>query len=119
MAVPATVRAFSQTASAKADLVSDIYVKALRDYKPAKQVEATDLPTTFTAPAPPPKPEVEKVEASATSVKEEAMEEEAWPALTNPIDDPANYPDEWDYTTDHDDGSLFPKRLKPVDYNHH
>ncbi|KAI9098816.1 hypothetical protein DFS34DRAFT_619063 [Phlyctochytrium arcticum] len=118
-AAPAA-RAFSQSTVARADFVTDLYLQELRNYTPAKQASAdkVDLPTTFTAPTPPAKPEVERAVAQATATGEEIIEEEEWPPVYNPIDDPANYPDEWEYRTEKDDGNVIPRRLIPVDYNH-
>jgi hypothetical protein len=47
---------------------------------------------------------------------EVALAEEKWPALEDSIDDPENYNDEWDISTDND--NLLPQRLKPVEYHH-
>ncbi|KAI8919037.1 hypothetical protein DFJ77DRAFT_452837 [Powellomyces hirtus] len=120
VAAPAVARGFAHTASAKADLIAEIYISELKKYTaPKASNEKVDLPTTFTAPAAPPKPELDVSAGEVAAVAEEAVEEEEWPAVYNPIDDPANYPDEWDFTTENDDGSLLPKRLIPVDYHHH
>ncbi|KND01352.1 uncharacterized protein SPPG_03164 [Spizellomyces punctatus DAOM BR117] len=119
---PAVTRSFTQTASVKADLITDLYLQELRKYTPPKEsaADAADLPTTFAPPAAPAKPEIDvKTTDAVANAADEAVEEEEWPAVYNPIDDPANYPDEWDFTTENDDGSLLPKRLKPVDYDHH
>ncbi|KAJ3015140.1 hypothetical protein HKX48_004761 [Thoreauomyces humboldtii] len=119
IAAPAVTRGFAQSASVRADFISNIYLEELRKYTPPKATnEKVDLPTTFTAPAAPPKPELDTSVVQAAAV-DEAVAEEAWPAVYNPIDDPANYPDEWDFTTDNDDGNLLPQRLVPVDYTHH
>lgn len=98
------------------DLVSDLYVAELKLYKPAPLVEKSGLQETFSLPQPPAKPAVETL----GSVKAmEALAEAAWPELLDPIDDTKNYNNEWDFRTDIDDGSLFPKRLVPIDYDGH
>ncbi|KAI8592841.1 hypothetical protein HDU89_007238 [Geranomyces variabilis] len=122
LAAPSAVRGFAHTATAKAsaDLIRDIYVDALKNYQAPKAAnEKVDLPTTFAAPAPPAKPEVDVTVAEVSATADEAVAEEEWPAVYNPIDDPANYPDEWDFTTENDDGKLLPARKYPVDYHSH
>ncbi|KAJ3092220.1 hypothetical protein HK102_009705 [Quaeritorhiza haematococci] len=116
----AAVRAFTtQTPVVRADIITNLYLAELKKYTPPTQTEKADLPETFKAPSPPPKPAVEApVEAVAETTLEAAVEEEEWPPLYNPIDDPQYYNDAWDFSTDHDDGALYPKRLKPVDYHH-
>ncbi|KAI8826059.1 uncharacterized protein EV422DRAFT_563870 [Fimicolochytrium jonesii] len=120
ISAPSATRGFAQTASVKADIISQIYLQQLKAYTPPKDTGAkVDLPTSFAAPAPPPKPELDVTVAEASGAVEQGVEEEQWPPVYNPIDDPANYPDEYDFTTDNDDGALFPKRLHPIDYFHH
>lgn len=72
---------------------------------------ATDLKETFAFPAPPAKPQVEKANVSAVA-DTEAMKEAEWPPLYNPVDDPANFNDEFEW--EKDDGLAYPKRLYPV-----
>ncbi|KAJ1550387.1 hypothetical protein HK096_007215 [Nowakowskiella sp. JEL0078] len=103
---------------AKGYIIQDLYLNEIRNYKAPTIKEAVDLPTKFSAPVPPPKPEVEGASVVA-SAEEVSIEEEAWPALYNPIDDPANYNHDFDFTTDNDDGLWYPKRLTKPDYNHH
>lgn len=56
--------------------------------------DKVDLPTTFVPPPAPAKPEldVSAVTGEAANAVEDVIEEEQWPAVYNPIDDPANYP---------------------------
>ncbi|KAI9199297.1 uncharacterized protein BJ171DRAFT_632238 [Polychytrium aggregatum] len=100
------------------DFIQKLYLDAIRGYVPKETTEKVAIPDKFTVPAPPPKPELETAPARAVQ-GEEAFAEEEWPALYNAIDDPHNYNDEWDFTTDNDDGALLPQRLKPVDYDAH
>jgi hypothetical protein len=85
----------------------------IKAYKPAV-VQKIEVPTTFKAPAPPVKPVLETAPEVAV---EAALAEEAWPELEDPIDNPELYNDEYDISTENDDGSLLPKRLKPVHYH--
>ncbi|KAI8848726.1 hypothetical protein BC829DRAFT_393312 [Chytridium lagenaria] len=89
-----------------------------RKARPVDAAAKVDLVDKFAFPAPPPVPEVEAL-VSETAVVEDAIEEEEWPAVYNPIDDPNNYPDEWEYRTEADKGTILPERLKPYDYHHH
>ncbi|KAL2918003.1 hypothetical protein HK105_202417 [Polyrhizophydium stewartii] len=115
---PVAVRAFSSTAAAKADAVTELYLAQLRAYKPVVSTEKVDLPTSFSTPKAPAKPEVEGKDVAVAAVAaDEALEEEEWPALYNAIDDPANYPDAWDYSLDNP--SLIQSRTRPWDYHHH
>ncbi|KAJ3282037.1 hypothetical protein HK104_011129 [Borealophlyctis nickersoniae] len=107
-----------------ADIVQDLYIKELRQYKPTKDVatEKVDLPTTFTPPPPPPKPEIEAADAQVQATEEDALEEEEWPPLYDPIDDPANYPSNWHLDLskpEADDGSWYPKPIKAPEYHDH
>eukprot|EP00842_Homolaphlyctis_polyrhiza_P000546 jgi/Hompol1/1492/HPOL_002719-RA len=108
-------RTFATSSIAKADAVTELYLNYLRSYKPTVVSEKVDLPTTFAAPKPPAKPEIEGADVVIAAAGE-ALEEEAWPALYNAIDDPANYPDAWDYSTKSE--SLFAKRTRSFDYDH-
>jgi hypothetical protein len=108
--------------------------------------EKIDLPTSFAAPKAPAQPEIAAAPVAAAA--DAALSEEEWPALVDTIDDPhlyngmflgkyrssatsglffltlldfimvTNAVDEYDISTENDDGSLFPKRLKPIDYDH-
>jgi len=96
-------------------------LRELRNFKPSTSDRAAtaDLATSFSAPSPPPKP---KVEGSDIKIVEEnivQVAEAEWPTPYNPIDDPVNYNDEFNYSTDVDDGALFPKRIKEADYHDH
>lgn len=85
----ASRRTFSVSPSLKADILQSLYLSQLKAYKPSKAAAKTDLPETFALPAAPPVPAFDKTEAvTASSGK---VEEEAWPALYDPIDDPNNY----------------------------
>ncbi|KAJ3254860.1 putative cell survival pathways protein [Boothiomyces macroporosus] len=97
----------------QADIITDTYLAELRAYKPEK-LAPIDLPSTFTPPAAPTKPELEL----AVAQKEEGeLKEEEWPALVDPIDDPENYNDEYDFRDDEDHGKLFPAPLKEIHYH--
>ncbi|KAJ3052643.1 hypothetical protein HK097_005920 [Rhizophlyctis rosea] len=103
-----------------ADVLTDLYLQELRTYKPAKDAAAdkVDLPMTFNPPTPPAKPELEQALAQAEGGAVEAQAEEDWPPLYDPIDDPANYPDLTDESSDIDTGRYKPTRLKPAVYDH-
>ncbi|KAI8810469.1 hypothetical protein BJ742DRAFT_800405 [Cladochytrium replicatum] len=120
-ALPLVTRPLSTTSIVKADLIQELYLNEIRAYKPKPITEKVELPSKFSPPTPPAKPELEGavVEASATSAVEESIEEEQWPALYNPIDDPANYNTDFDFTTENDDGSWYPKRLTKAEYHDH
>ncbi|KAJ3370741.1 hypothetical protein HDU91_005907 [Kappamyces sp. JEL0680] len=92
----ASRRSFSASPLAKADIITDLYVSEIKAYKPSAQVsegrsrqEKIDLPTTFSAPKAPAKPEIEAAPVAAAA--EAALTEEAWPALADSIDDPTLY----------------------------
>ncbi|KAI8910230.1 hypothetical protein EDD86DRAFT_275326 [Gorgonomyces haynaldii] len=110
-------RMFSKTSLLRADTITGLYLQELKQYKPAKSAEPSGLPETFALPKPPAKPEVDGQDVVFKA--EEQLEEAAWPKLVDPIDDPANYNDVWDFRTDKDSGSLFPGPLKPVHYDDH
>ncbi|KAI8929877.1 hypothetical protein BC831DRAFT_441392 [Entophlyctis helioformis] len=115
------VRAFSVSTAAKSDFINNMYIKHIREYKPPKETDASkvDLAQTVTAPKPPAKPELETAaDAAVQAGGDVALEEEAWPALYNPIDDPANFPDAWNYATTPDNGELFPSRTREYDWHH-
>ncbi|KAJ3120679.1 hypothetical protein HK100_012694 [Physocladia obscura] len=118
------------------DLVQDLYLAAIRNYKAPKNAgaaSAASLVSTFSAPTPPAPPQLELAAVTDTDPETAAVAEAEWPALKNIIDDHHNYPgwlsfilstrlivvastDEWDFYTSATDGVLLPKRLKPVDY---
>ena len=52
-------------------------------------VEKSGLPETFSLPKAPAAPAVEGLELATEA--EVVLEEAVWPALVDPIDDPANY----------------------------
>ncbi|KAJ1336270.1 hypothetical protein BSLG_007498 [Batrachochytrium salamandrivorans] len=116
-AIPVAVRSFSATSASK-DSVTDLYLNYIRNYKPAVVAERTDLPQTFAPPKAPAKPEFE-TESTLSASAEESMQEEEWPPLKSPIDDPANYPDAWDYSAGNDGGALLPQRTRPFDFDSH
>ncbi|KAJ3416496.1 hypothetical protein HDV05_001233 [Chytridiales sp. JEL 0842] len=101
------------------DIIQDIYLSEIRGYKPVKDTaaEKVDVVDKFTIPTPPPKPELELASAQAGALEEAAVQEEAWPAVYNPIDDPHNYNSEWEFATDVDHGGVLPKRLREYDYH--
>ncbi|KAJ3301554.1 hypothetical protein HDV03_000666 [Kappamyces sp. JEL0829] len=109
-----------------ADIITDLYVSEIKAYKPSAQVregrsrqEKIDLPTTFSAPKAPAKPEIEAAPVAAAA--EAALTEEAWPALADSIDDPTLYNDEYDIDTANEEnlnGKLLPGPLKEFDYDH-
>ena len=83
-------RTFSVSPSPKADILQSLYLSQLKAYKPSKATAKTELPETFALPAAPPVPAFDKTEA-VTAASSGKVEEEAWPALYDPIDDPNNY----------------------------
>ncbi|TPX44409.1 hypothetical protein SeLEV6574_g04520 [Synchytrium endobioticum] len=111
-------KAFASHASSRKDILTDLYLREIRAYKPPAEdrAAAASLPESVPIPAPPPKPEFELVEAQAVD-DTVALEEAEWPPLVDPIDDPHNYPDAWDYTTDKIDNKLMPTAVKPYDYH--
>ncbi|KAJ8322684.1 ATP synthase F0 subcomplex subunit H atp14 [Batrachochytrium dendrobatidis] len=117
-ASPVFARSFATTSIAKADSVTDLYLNYIRSYKPTAIPDRTDLPQTFSTPKAPAKPEF-GTESMVAAAGEESQEEEKWHALKSPIDDPANYPDAWDYSHDTASDSLFPKRVRAYDFNAH
>ncbi|KAJ1544355.1 hypothetical protein HK096_007637, partial [Nowakowskiella sp. JEL0078] len=80
---------------ARLRVVVDSNFTNFRNYKAPTIKETVDLPTKFSAPVPPQKPEVEGASIVA-SAEDVSIVEEAWPALYNPIDDPANYNHDFD-----------------------
>ncbi|KAJ3210130.1 hypothetical protein HDU67_005631 [Dinochytrium kinnereticum] len=113
-------RTFMAVSPLRKDLIQDLYLSEIRAYKPAATDAAVkvDLVDKFSLPTPPAKPEIE-ASVSETAVVEDAIEEEEWPPVYNPIDDPNNYNDEWEFRTEADTGKLLPERLKPYDYHDH
>lgn len=122
------IRSFSATQQARAsqDIIQSLYLAELRAYKPLKTTAKVDLPETFALPTPPAPPAFDKT--AITAKAEEALAKaSAWPALVDPIDDPENYngirshskhfTDEWNFTSDVDDGSWFPRRTKEHHYH--
>jgi hypothetical protein len=69
-----------------ADFIQDLYLNELRAYKPSKaaSAEKADLVDKFILPTPPQAPALETVSAAEVD-DSAAMQEEAWPALYNPI----------------------------------
>ncbi|KAJ3285846.1 hypothetical protein HDU76_008079 [Blyttiomyces sp. JEL0837] len=118
-AAPSQVRMISASVVARRDIIQDLYLKNLREYKPPKDTgaEKVDLVEKFTIPPAPPAPEIESGLEAAVG-EDVALEEAAWPALVNPIDQHGNYNDEWEFRCNPDDGSLLPRRLKEIDYEH-
>ncbi|KAI9332335.1 hypothetical protein BDR26DRAFT_869325 [Obelidium mucronatum] len=118
-------RSFSAAAFARRDLVQDMYLNEIRNYKAPKNSAAADtssLVSAFAQPKAPAAPALETEGAVAFEDGGAAVAEAEWPVLKSPIDDHHNYNDEWDFVTDANDGGvLLPKRLKPVDYSgdHH
>ncbi|TPX31398.1 hypothetical protein SmJEL517_g05246 [Synchytrium microbalum] len=111
-------RAFASHAILNKDIVTELYLKEIRAYKapPEDKSAAAGLPETVSMPTPPAKPEFELAQVQAAG-NEAGLEEEAWPALVDPIDDPHNYPDAWDYTCDKVDNLLMPTAVKAYDYH--
>ncbi len=107
-------RRFSTAQVARADILKDLYLAELRKYSPSA-APATDLKESFSLPTAPQKPALEKPSVATKSA--EAIANTEWPTLVNPIDDPKNFSDEFDW--DKDDGLCYPKRAYPVDYDHH
>ncbi|ORY51977.1 hypothetical protein BCR33DRAFT_780129 [Rhizoclosmatium globosum] len=115
-------RSFSAAAFVRRDLVQDMYLNEIRNYKAPKAAAAdsANLVSSFAQPKAPAAPALESEVAAFEDGA--AIAEAEWPALKSPIDDHHNYNDEWDFITDANDGGvLLPKRLKPVDYSgeHH
>ncbi|KAJ3044221.1 hypothetical protein HDV00_002899 [Rhizophlyctis rosea] len=117
----APIRGFAQTPLAKADVIENLYLNELRSFKPTAGADKVDLPQTFAPPTPPPKPELEQAVAQAADATDAVAETEAadWPPLYDPIDDPENYPDEWNMETADDRGEWYPIRTKPPHYDDH
>lgn len=107
------------TGVARADIIQNLYLNELRSFQKPKEVQKVDLPETFTHPAAPPKPAIDTGAHLATESAADAMAEEQWPALYNPIDDPAVFTEEWDFFDNGD--SLYPKRKVAPHYDdgHH
>jgi hypothetical protein len=59
----------------------------IKQYKPST-LEKIDLPTHFVIPNPPKKPELE---VAQSVVVETSLQEEEWPRLVDPIDNPELY----------------------------
>jgi hypothetical protein len=75
--------------AASPDILQSLYLSTLKSYKAPKALAKAELPETFTLPSPPPVPAFDKTEVAASASGK--LEEEAWPALYDPIDDPNNY----------------------------
>lgn len=72
-------------------------------------------------PKAPAAPAIEGAEALTAASAEDsnvALEEEKWPPLYNAIDDPKNFNNDCDWSTDEDNGGLLPKLREPIDYDH-
>ncbi|KAJ3107551.1 hypothetical protein HDU97_003856 [Phlyctochytrium planicorne] len=107
------VRSFMAAAPIRKDLVQDLYLNEIRAYRPPA-TDATakaNLVEKFVLPTPPPVPEIETA-SSEGAIVEDAIAEEEWPPLYNAIDDPHNYPDDWEIRTEVDKGNMIPDRLK-------
>jgi hypothetical protein len=78
-------------AIARADIIGSLYLSEIKAYKPTTTADKSGLATTFSVPKPPAVPGLEGVGAVLKASEESALEEDAWPALVDPIDDPANY----------------------------
>ncbi|KAJ3112636.1 hypothetical protein HDU96_004358, partial [Phlyctochytrium bullatum] len=113
-----SIRLGSFPGDTNTDIVQDLYLNELRAYRPPA-VDASakaNLVDKFTLPTPPPAPGIEASVSDAV-VTEDAMEEEEWPPVYNPIEDPHNYNSEWEFRTEVDNGKLLPEMLKPYDYH--
>lgn len=111
-----TKRLLHSSTIARADIVRDLYLIELKKYSPQIST-STDLKDTFSFPHPPQKPTLEKPTLATASPSADSAIDSEWPKLSNPIDDPKNYSDEFEW--EKDDGSFYPKRRYPVDYDHH
>ncbi|KAJ3208014.1 hypothetical protein HDU83_002248 [Entophlyctis luteolus] len=113
-------RAFSVAAISRRDIIQEMYLNEIRNYKPPKDAgsaAAASLVSSFATPVAPPAPQLEL--AQSDIVEEAADAEAEWPALKNIVDDTHTYNDEWEFHADgNDGGALLPKRLKEVDYLH-
>ncbi|KAJ3230815.1 hypothetical protein HDU81_004243 [Chytriomyces hyalinus] len=116
------MRAFSVAVPARRDIIKDLYLNEIRNYKAPANV-AADTSSLVSAFAQPVAPAAPALEADSITYAEDAAAAEAeWPALVDPIEDHHFINDEWDFICRADDGGvLFPKRLKPYDYSgdHH
>ncbi|KAI8843312.1 hypothetical protein HDU78_011699 [Chytriomyces hyalinus] len=116
------LRAFSVAAPARRDIIKDLYLNEIRNYKAPANI-AADTSSLVSAFAQPTAPAAPALEADVITYGEDAAAAEAeWPALVDPIEDHHFINDEWDFICRADDGGvLFPKRLKPYDYSgdHH
>ena len=74
------------------DLVQNLYLQEIRQYKPAKSSAKVDLPETFTFPTPPPVPVIE-VQTSSTSAagKAEVTASDEFAPLVDPIENSEHY----------------------------
>jgi hypothetical protein len=108
------MKRFLSSTALKRNIIQELYLSELRAYKPSKVSTKVDLPETFQVPK---APEIPKLEKSVIVESKEKIVAQEWPALVDPIDDPENYNDEWNITSDKDDGAWFPKRVKEHEYH--
>lgn len=109
-------RSFSSKPIAHNDLLTDLYVKELKSFK-SETATKPDLPETFSAPKPPPKPQVEQF-SSANLEPLEASEKAEWPEIRkDPFDEPSMYDNDYEYSCDTGNHLLY--RKTPRDYEHH
>jgi hypothetical protein len=85
-----SVRCFSGSSGAQADLIQSLYVQQLKAYKPLpKSAVKAEIPETFSLPKAPAAPAFDKTELKFESSA--LAKDTEWPPLENHIDNPENF----------------------------